>query len=195
VRDTELQYHLISFLPEKVALQLKLLPVTNFASTVSKARELCLIYSRAATTKSVSQVHSNEDSQLEKMEESLQSLSEQLTALRDRSQTIRMLEFHKQSHAHSQHLQRWSLELCAYDFHVVYRLGKSNQCADSLSRLPVSLIRRETELTSQQIATTQEQDSLLSTVQKQLQTDPMSVPSSSEWKNFHYAGTKNYGDS
>ena len=70
VRDTELRYHLISSLSEKVALQLKILPVTNFARTVSKARELCLIYSRAAATESVSQVHSNEDSRLKKMEES-----------------------------------------------------------------------------------------------------------------------------
>lgn len=29
-RDTELRYHLISTLPDKIVLQLKLLPVANF---------------------------------------------------------------------------------------------------------------------------------------------------------------------
>ena len=56
VRDTELRYHLISALPDKVALQIKLLPVTNFVRTMSKARELCLIYDRAAVTESLNQL-------------------------------------------------------------------------------------------------------------------------------------------
>jgi len=34
---------------------------------------------------------------------------------------LKWLQSHKQSHAHSQHLEWWSLELRAYDFKVVYR--------------------------------------------------------------------------
>ena len=97
---------------------------------------------------------------------------------------LEWLESHKQSHARSQRLQRWSLELRAYDFHIVYRPGKNNQCADSLSRLQVSLVARGTELTTQQIAMAQEQDPVLSTVRTHLQTDPKLVPSSSRWKKF-----------
>ena len=42
--------------------------------------------------------------------------------------------------AHSQHLERWSLELRAYDFTVVHRSGRCNQTADALSRHPITLI-------------------------------------------------------
>ena len=82
VRDTELRYHLISALPDKVALQIiKLLPVTNFVRTMSKARELCLIYDRAAMIEAVNQLQRNEDTRIKLMEEALHSLTEQLTAL------------------------------------------------------------------------------------------------------------------
>ena len=50
------------------------------------------------------------------------------------------LESAKVSHAHSQHLERWSLELHAYDFKVVHYPGKDNCHVDSLSRLPTSLV-------------------------------------------------------
>ena len=53
---------------------------------------------------------------------------------------LEWLESHKQSHARSQCLERWSLELRAYDFRIMYRPGKDNLCADSLSRMPVSLV-------------------------------------------------------
>ena len=86
VRDTELRYHLISALPDKVALQIKLLPVTNFVNTMSKARELCLIYGRAAMTESVNHLQSTEDAQIKRMEEALHGLTEQLTALTARRQ-------------------------------------------------------------------------------------------------------------
>ena len=43
IQDTKLCYHLINSLAERIALQLKLLPKVNFAETISKARELCLI--------------------------------------------------------------------------------------------------------------------------------------------------------
>ena len=82
IRDTELRYHLINSLPERIAFQLKLLPKTNFVETIAKARELCLIYSRTNTSESVNQIqHDKEATRLDQMEATLQSLSEQLLAL------------------------------------------------------------------------------------------------------------------
>ena len=77
IRDTELRYHLINSLPERIAFQLKLLPKTNFVETIAKARELCLIYSRTNTSESVNQIqHDKEATRLDQMEATLQSLSE-----------------------------------------------------------------------------------------------------------------------
>ena len=56
VHDSELRFHLMSALPEKVALQLKLLPKETYAQTIAKAREIILIYQRAEVTHLVSQV-------------------------------------------------------------------------------------------------------------------------------------------
>ena len=82
IRDTELRYHLINSLPERIAFQLKLLPKVNFVETIAKAREFCLIYSRTNTSESVNQIqHNKESTHLDQMEATLQSLSEQLLAL------------------------------------------------------------------------------------------------------------------
>ena len=87
IRDTELRYHLINSLPERIAFQLKLLPKVNFVETIAKARELCLIYSRTNTSESVNQIqHNKESTRLDQMEATLQSLSEQLLALNTRRQ-------------------------------------------------------------------------------------------------------------
>ena len=64
---------------------------------------------------------------------------------------LEWLESHRQSHAGSQRLERWSLELRAYDFNITYRPGKHNQCADSLSRLPVTIVGWDQPLNAQQI--------------------------------------------
>ena len=50
VRDSELRFYLMSVLPEKVALQLKLLLKGTYAETIAKAREVILIYQRAELT-------------------------------------------------------------------------------------------------------------------------------------------------
>ena len=42
-------------------------------------------------------------------------------------------ELSKSSKAQSQHLERLSLELRAYDFHIVHHPGNTNQHADALS--------------------------------------------------------------
>ena len=55
LRDTELRFHLTRTLPDKIAFQLKLLPKQDYLQTISKARELLLIYQRAADP--VNQIH------------------------------------------------------------------------------------------------------------------------------------------
>jgi len=97
---------------------------------------------------------------------------------------LEWLESHKQSHARSQRLERWSLELRAFNFNVAYRPGNNNQCADSLSRLSVSVVAWEGPLFKQELLDAQEQDPILSVVRQQLLQDPDSVPTSSSWKKF-----------
>ena len=84
VRDSELRYHLINSLPEQVSLQLKLQPKVNYALTIAKARELRLIYSRAEASQSLNQLQTvgNGEGRLQKLEEAVQNVTEQLTALR-----------------------------------------------------------------------------------------------------------------
>ena len=82
VCDSELQYHLINALPDKVSLQLKLLPQENYQQTISKARELLLIYGRSSGTEQANQVLvSPSNERLEKLEETLQHVTQQLATL------------------------------------------------------------------------------------------------------------------
>ena len=82
VRDSELQYHLINALPDKVSLQLKLLPQENYQQTISKAQELLLIYSRSSKAEQANQVLVSPDNdRLEKLEETLQHVTQQLATL------------------------------------------------------------------------------------------------------------------
>ena len=46
----------------------------------------------------------------------------------------------KSSKSHSQQLERWSLQLHAFQFSVIHWLGSTNQPADALSRKPVSVV-------------------------------------------------------
>ena len=96
---------------------------------------------------------------------------------------LEWLESHRQSHARSQRLERWSLELRAYEFNVTYRPGKNNQCADSLSRLPVTIVGWDQPLTAQQIGEAQQQDPTLSVVRELLQANH-TAPTFSDWKGF-----------
>ena len=82
VRVNELQYHLINALPEKVSLQLKLLPQENYQQTIAKARELLFIYGRSNVIEQANQLQVNSSSmRLNKLEETLQQVTEQLAAL------------------------------------------------------------------------------------------------------------------
>ena len=49
---------------------------------------------------------------------------------------------------------------------------KNNQSADSLSRFPVPLMGKQSIMTTQQIATAQEQDPVQSAICAHLQTNP-----------------------
>ena len=53
---------------------------------------------------------------------------------------LEWLESSKSSKAHSQRLERWSLELRGFDFTLVHRPGYLNDNADGLSRRPVNLV-------------------------------------------------------
>ena len=85
IRDAELRFHFINALPEKIALQLKLLPKVEYHKTISKARELLLIFRRAeSSSDSVSQVQVVKDDCLDKLEEAVLQVSEQLANLSTR---------------------------------------------------------------------------------------------------------------
>ena len=85
VKDSELRFHLINSLPERVSLQLKVQPKVGYAETIAKARELRLVYKRTEGSECVNQVQSKgDDARLQKLEETIQTISEQLTALNTR---------------------------------------------------------------------------------------------------------------
>ena len=80
IRDSELRFHLINALPEKVAFQLKLLPKLEYGDTIPKARELLLIYRRAENPVNQVEVEHRGD-RLERLEETILQVSQQLAAL------------------------------------------------------------------------------------------------------------------
>ena len=85
LKDSELRFHLINSLSERVSLQLKIQPKVGYAETIAKARELRLIYKRTEGSECVNQVQSKgDDARLQKLEETIQTISEQLTALNTR---------------------------------------------------------------------------------------------------------------
>ena len=79
--EAELRFHLINSLPDNVAFQLKLQPQVTYSATIAKARELQLIYSRNNNTNPVSSIRSEEGDRLDKVEQSLLQMTEQLAAL------------------------------------------------------------------------------------------------------------------
>ena len=95
---------------------------------------------------------------------------------------LEWLESAKASHAHSQRLERWSLELRAYDFTVVHRPGKDNCHVDSLSRLPVSLVAIQAPMTAAEISSAQRNDPTLSVVIQALENDD--ARTATKWKQF-----------
>ena len=92
------------------------------------------------------------------------------------------LESAKVSHARSQCLERWSLELRAYDFTVVHRPGKDNCHVDSISRLPVSLVAIQAPMTAAEISSAQRNDPTLSIVVQALESND--ARTATKWKQF-----------
>ena len=81
LRESELRFYLINALPEKVSLQLKLQPKCSYVETIARGKELLLIYSRTETLERVNQIQAKDDQRLQKLEETIQLMSEQLTAI------------------------------------------------------------------------------------------------------------------
>ena len=89
IRDRELKYHLMNTLPEKVSLQLKLLPTNTYTQMISKATELLLIYQRVDKEEGhIQQINPKED-RLDRLETAVQQVSEQLTALSTQDQPLK----------------------------------------------------------------------------------------------------------
>ena len=93
------------------------------------------------------------------------------------------LESAKGSRARSQRLEHWSLELRAYEFTVKHRPGIENTDADSLSRHPVSLVALASPISTAEIATAQQSDSVLSVVPTHLQSSS-ARPTSNNWRLY-----------
>ena len=79
---TELCFYLINALPEKISFQLKLLPKANYRETISKAKELVLMYHRADKTEQASQLVSTpSQDRLTQLEEAVKQVSQQMAML------------------------------------------------------------------------------------------------------------------
>ena len=59
---------------------------------------------------------------------------------------LEWLESTKASKSRSQRLERWSLELRAFDFSIAHRPGTDNLHADALSRHPLQVVTVESSL-------------------------------------------------
>ena len=66
---------------------------------------------------------------------------------------LQWLESAKKRHAHAQRLERWSLELRAFEFDVVHCPGRCNQHADALSHVPISVVAVRSPIRITDIAT------------------------------------------
>ena len=99
VRNKELKFHLMNTLPDKVSLQLKLLPPQTYAQTILKATELLLIY-RCADKAEASIHQITKDERLDKLEAAVNQVSEQLTALSTQGQTLRATSHVKPPRTH-----------------------------------------------------------------------------------------------
>ena len=97
---------------------------------------------------------------------------------------LKWLESAKPSNARSQRLERWALELRAFDFEVVHRPGTINMHADTLSRLPVSLVAVESALSALQISQAQREDPILSNIIKTLEAKKRPARHTRQWNRF-----------
>ena len=96
---------------------------------------------------------------------------------------LQWLESAKKSHACAQRLERWSLELRAFEFDVVHHPGRCNQHADALSRVPISVVAVHPPIHMTDLATAQQNDPVLSVAYRYLQTN-QTPPTTGEWNKF-----------
>ena len=96
---------------------------------------------------------------------------------------LQWLESAKRSNARAQRLERWSLELRAFEFDVVHRPGRCNQHADALSRVPVSVIAIRSPIHMSDLAAAQQKDPVLSVAYRYLYTK-QTPPTTGEWNKF-----------
>ena len=107
---------------------------------------------------------------------------------------LEWLESSKSSKARSQRLERWSLELRAYDFHIVHHPGTTNQHADALSRRPIALVALSPPLQTAEIAKAQRADPVLSVVIELLEKGTPRLKAESG-SSFPLSDTDNCGHS
>ena len=81
---------------------------------------------------------------------------------------LEWLQSKRCSHARSQKLERWALELRGFDFSIVYRQGTHNPHADALSRRPITMVTIKSDMDNTVMAAAQESDPLLKVVIQQL---------------------------
>ena len=101
LHESELQLNLIDVLPEKMSFQLKLQPKRSYVETIARGKKLLLVYSRAETQE---HVNTKDDQRLQRLEETMQLMAEQLTAISvqrtNSSITSRCFKCGKHGHLH-----------------------------------------------------------------------------------------------
>jgi len=96
---------------------------------------------------------------------------------------LEWLESARQSQARAQRLERWALELRAFEFDVVHRPGKLNQHADALSRCPVAIVGISPSVSMSALSAAQLSDPVLSVVHNHLRSNK-SPPATGTWSKF-----------
>ena len=98
-------------------------------------------------------------------------------------QPLKWLDSAKKSRAHSQRLERWALELRAYEFDTVYQPGTQNQVADALSRCPVNLVTLSPSVSKADLSEAQKTDPVLKAEMDHFLLTDM-PPTSGKWRTF-----------
>ena len=96
---------------------------------------------------------------------------------------LEWLEATKASKSRSQRLERWSLELRAFQFSINHRRGAENQHADALSRHPMQVVTVESSLDHAAIARAQGSDPIVSQLVNQMKANqpPQNI---GRWRKF-----------
>jgi len=89
----------------------------------------------------------------------------------------------KASKSRSQRLERWSLELRAFDFSIVHRPGAENPHADALSRHPLQLVTVESSISPATLVQAQRSDPVLSQVINQIEANQQ-PQNTGQWRKF-----------